>query len=164
MIYFNVSILKTMDSSLSANKLFKLSDSTREIVVFIICLICTFLFLFSAYEKLADHQRFYNGLSKVSIIGSKAKVISYVVPIFEVVVSILLIIPKTHKKGLYGFTILMGVFTFYIFGMWLWADKLPCFCNLIVEKLSWGEHIWFNLAFIGLAITALLISKPNIKS
>lgn len=153
-----------MDSSLNANKSYRLSDSTREVTVFVICLICTFLFLFSAYEKFADHQRFYNGLSKVSIIGSKAKVISYVVPIFEALISILLIIPKTHKKGLFGFIILMGIFTLYIFGMWLWVDKLPCFCNLIVEKLSWGQHIWFNLVFMALAIIALLIRKPNIKS
>lgn len=58
----------------------------------------------------------------------------------------------------------MGIFTIYIFGMWLWANKLPCLCNLIVKNLSWGQHIWFNLVFLGLAVIALLLNKPNIKS
>ncbi|WP_394365959.1 MauE/DoxX family redox-associated membrane protein [Pedobacter hiemivivus] len=153
-----------MDSSLTKYKSFRLSNSAREITVFVICCTCMFLFLFSAFEKIVEHQRFYNGLSNVSIIGSKAEVISYFVPMSEVLISILLIIPKTHKVGLYGFTLLMGIFTAYIVGMWLWASRLPCLCNLIVENLSWGQHIWFNIVFIVLAITALVLSKTNIES
>lgn len=152
-----------MESSLTRIKSFRLSNSAREQAVLGICLISIFLFLFSAYEKLVDHQRFYQGLSRVSIIGSKAEIISYAVPLLEVSISILLIIPKTQRKGLYGFVALMGTFTVYIFGMWLWAPNLPCHCNLIVEKLSWGQHIWFNLVFLGLAIIGLLLNKPNIK-
>lgn len=153
-----------MDSAISGIKSIRLSNSAKEIAVFVICLICMFLFLFSAYEKLVEHQRFYKGLSSVTIIGSRAGIISYAVPIFEIITSMLLIIPQTHKQGLYGFVSLMVLFTIYIFGMWLWAPNLPCHCNLIIENLSWGQHIWFNLAFIALAIAALLIKKNNNNS
>lgn len=87
-----------MDSLLTRNKSFRLSNADREITVFVICLICMFLFLFSAYEKIVDHQRFYNGLSKVSIIGPNAGVISYLVPILEALISILLIILKRKQR------------------------------------------------------------------
>ena len=61
--------------------------------------------------------------------------------------------------GLWGFLLTMTAFTIYIGSMWLWAEKLPCHCNLIIEKLSWGEHVVFNLAFIGLAAFALWLMK-----
>ncbi|MDB5156121.1 MAG: hypothetical protein JWR50_828, partial [Mucilaginibacter sp.] len=46
-----------------------------------------------------------------------------------------------------------------ILSMVLWAEKLPCHCSGAIEKLSWTQHIWFNLAFIALAISALRLSK-----
>ncbi|WP_316753292.1 MauE/DoxX family redox-associated membrane protein [Pedobacter gandavensis] len=152
-----------MESITERNRSFRFNDSFKEWLVLSICLICTFLFLFSAYEKIIDHNRFAKGLSKVSIISSYAILIAWAVPILEILVSILLIVPKTHQWGLYGFTGLMILFTVYILSMLLWKEKLPCHCNLIIEKLSWGQHLWFNLVFIALAISAVKLSKPNLK-
>lgn len=135
------------------------SVRTKHWLSFCICLLCVFLFVISAYDKIAEHERFRNGLSKVAIIGSYAYIISWLVPIVEMVVALLLIIPKTQKYGLFGFLLVMIVFTIYIGGMWLWAEKLPCHCNLIIEKLSWAEHVVFNLAFIGLAACVIWFMK-----
>lgn len=60
-----------------------------------------------------------------------------------------------------GFTGLMTLFTGYILSMVLWAEKLPCHCGGAIEKLSWTQHIWFNLAFIALAAFALWISQSK---
>jgi len=141
---------------------FQLSSKTKDLIVFIICLICIFLFLTSAYGKIADHSKFVTGLSKVAFIGTYAELIGWLVPITEITTSILLINPKTDKLGLTGFILTMGVFTVYILSMTLWAEKLPCRCNLIVERLTWGQHIWFNLVFIAVAIFALIL-KTNIS-
>lgn len=153
-----------MESTLKGNGSFRFNADFKEWVVLGICLVCTFLFLFSAYEKIIDHSRFAKGLSKVSIIGSYSTFIAWTVPILEILISILLIIPKTYKWGLYGFTGLMILFTSYILSMLLWKEKLPCHCNLIIEKLSWEQHLWFNLVFIGLSIGALKLSKSISKS
>lgn len=133
----------------------------NEAIVFIICLACIFLFLSSAYSKFAEHERFIHGLSRIPVISSLAPAISWIVPFIEVIVSLLLIIPKTLKTGLYLFTCVMAVFTLYIGIMLIWADKLPCHCNLFIEKLSWGQHLQFNLACILLAIIALRLSKSK---
>lgn|SRR5690606_39737865 len=137
----------------------RLNRKTKDIIVFIICLACIFLFLSSAYSKLADHQRFEHGLQNVDFISSFAPLLSWLVPALEIVIAILLIIPSTFRYGLYSFTALMLLFTFYIGGMMLWADKLPCHCNLFIEKLSWGQHLLFNMAFIVAALLALRLSK-----
>lgn len=120
-----------------------------------------FLFLYTAYSKWTDHARFLKGLTKVKWIGSNAGYISWLVPLAEVLISLLLIIPQTYKWGLYGFTGLMALFTGYIISMVLWANKLPCHCGGAIEKLTWTQHIWFNMAFMALSVFALWLSKSK---
>lgn len=151
-----------MENTIIKNRVFRIGEKSKEWIILSICLLCTFLFLFSAYEKLIEHERFLNGLVKVKYIGTVAEYVSWSVPILEILVSILLIIPQTQKWGLLGFIVLMGIFTVYILSMWLWAEHLPCHCNLIIDNLSWGEHIWFNIFFIVLGSFALKLKKSNL--
>lgn len=141
----------------------KLSPNQIDYIVFIICLFCVFLFMFSAYEKITDHSRFESGLSKVEVLKPFAGLISWAVPVLEIAISLLLIIPGYIKWGLYSYISLMTIFTFYILSTLLLREKLPCHCNLIIEKLSWSEHLWFNLLFIGLAALALKLNRSNGK-
>lgn len=150
-----------MESILIKPNPLKSTNQAKELTSFIICLICMFLFLFSAYEKIAEHEIFMTGLANVQVLSKFAIPISWIVPFLEIVISIMLIIPQTQTKGLIAFIGLMGLFTVYIASMWLWASKLPCHCNLIIDQLTWGEHIWFNLAFTGLAVVALLFHSSH---
>lgn len=150
-----------MESTTVRKHSFQFTERSKEGLAFLIILICLFLFLISAYTKIEDHERFSRGLANVELIGAHATLISWMVPIAEIGVSLLLIIPKTHKWGLYGFTSLMIVFTVYILSMLLWEEKLPCHCNLIIEKLSWTAHLWFNVGFIVLALCAIWLMKKQ---
>ena len=136
----------------------------KGVIAFIITLICIFLFLTAGYSKFIDHEKFEFGLANVALIGSAARIISWAVPITEIAISLLLIIPKTNIAGLYAFMGTMIVFTIYILSMFLWAKELPCNCNLIIKNLSWAGHVWFNLIIIGLSILAIKINKTNFKS
>jgi len=124
-------------------------------------LACMFLFLYTAYAKLIDHERFVKGLTKVRLISAFAVYISWLVPLVEILVFILLLIPKTVKPGFYAFTCLMILFTLYIISALLWEQNLPCHCGGVIENLSWGQHIWFNLAFILLALFALRLMNSK---
>ncbi|MDB5122416.1 MAG: hypothetical protein JWP94_545 [Mucilaginibacter sp.] len=135
------------------------SEKFRDDTVLVIYLICIFLFLYTGYSKIEDHSRFLNGLSRVSVISPFAVYLSWIVPIAEIITAILLVIPKTIRWGLYAFTFLMTLFTIYIASMVLWATKLPCHCGGAIEKLSWTQHIWFNLALIVISVFALWLSK-----
>lgn len=143
---------------------FRLSPRLKDSIILIICLGGVFLFLTSAYTKIVDHERFILGLAKVTFVGSLATFVGWMVPISEIAIALLLIIPKTQRAGLYAFTGLMGVFTLYIVSMYFWAEKLPCQCNLIIERLGWGEHLVFNSACIALAVIALRLSKLTFKN
>jgi len=141
----------------------QITGTTWEWLVLGIRLACIFLFVFSGYEKLVTHIQFLKGLEKVAIVGNYAFIISWLVPIAEIVISLLLVFPKTLKLGLNLFTSLMVIFTLYIGGVILWAENLPCHCNILVKQLSWPQHIIFNLAFIVIAIIGLwhLKTKRN---
>lgn len=152
-----------MENTTAKRNAFYLNNAFKEWISFGICLICMFLFLFSAYEKIIEHDQFLSGLKKVSFINQFAGFIAWAVPMLEILISILLIIPKTQKWGLYGFAGTMAVFSLYIIGMLLLQETLPCHCNLIIDKLSWSQHLWFNLAFIALATIAVKFSKSNVN-
>lgn len=141
-----------------------LSSSAREWISFLICLMCLGLFAVSAYEKVVDHDRFFRGLLKVEYVGDYAEFVSLAVPVSEIIISLLLVYPPLQKIGLYGFVGLMVVFTLYIGSMLLWAEKLPCYCNLIIEKLSFGQHLAFNMIFIALAVYALWLKNKHYKN
>jgi len=143
------------------NLRFRRNQKTTEVIIFLISLACIFLFLSSAYTKVVDHERFVRGLENVSFLKGIAPLVGWAVPATEIIVAILLIIPRTYRLGLFGFGGLMTTFTIYIAGMMLWAEKLPCGCNLFIETLSWGQHLIFNIGFIFLSIYALWLSKKQ---
>jgi hypothetical protein len=150
-----------MDCIITKKQRFQLTNKVKDRLIVAICLLCVFLFLYTACAKLMDHSRFLNGLYHVEVIGRFAFYISWLVPLAEVLVGILLVIPRTVKLGLYSFLGLMTLFTVYILSMLLWASKLPCHCGGVIEKLSWTQHVWFNLAFIALAVLALGLLKTK---
>jgi hypothetical protein len=150
-----------MESVITNRLKFHVSEQTRERTIIVIRWVCMALFVYTAYAKIIDHDRFLKGLTRVRLISGFAVVISFLVPLTEMIVALLLLIPKTAKWGLYSFATLMLIFTGYIVSALIWEKKLPCHCGGAIEKLSWSQHIWFNLAFIALAIFALWLNKLN---
>jgi hypothetical protein len=150
-----------MESSIINRFSSRLSENVKENVVTIIRLLCMFLFLYTAYAKIVDHHRFSAGLAHVHFVGGLAVYVSWLVPIGEILTFFLLLFPKSIKWGFYSFIILMISFTGYIITALLFEERLPCRCGGVIEKLSWTQHLWFNLAFIVMAAFALLIDKLN---
>jgi len=149
-----------MESVITSNKLkFQVSELAKERIVIALRWLCMGLFLYTAYAKIVDHYRFLNGLAQVHIISGFAVFISFAVPVIEIFVALLLLIPQTAKVGLICFIAVMSSFTIYIISAMIWEKRLPCHCGGAIEKLSWSQHIWFNLAFIAIAIFALRLIK-----
>lgn len=142
-------------------KMVFLPKLSAERILIIIRFICLFLFLYTAYAKLVDHERFLKGLSNVHIIIGFGPFISWFVPISEIITSLLLLFPKSARWGLYTFTGLMILFTGYIGSALIWETSLPCHCGGVIEKLSWIQHLWFNLAFIAIAAVGTWLKESR---
>ncbi|MGA9652249.1 MauE/DoxX family redox-associated membrane protein [Pedobacter sp.] len=141
----------------SEKSLRRLSGSMQ----FAVSLICLSMLIYTAKDKITDHQRFLDGISKVSFFSNWSKLISWLVPGTEILTALLLLFPKTNRVGLWCFILVMSVFSVYILAALIWLDKLPCHCGGIIETLTWREHLAFNLGFIGLAAWALWLGKKD---
>lgn len=150
-----------MESTITNKVKFQVSEPAKEKIITAICRLCMALFMYTAYAKIIDHARFLEGLTRVHLISGFAVFIAFTVPVVEIIIALLLLIYQTMKVGLYGFIAVMSAFTIYIISAMIWEKNLPCHCGGAIEKLSWGQHIWFNLALIATAILALRLIKLN---
>jgi len=114
------------------------------------------LFLYTAYHKAVGMDTFIRGIAAFPYVGSHASAIAWGVFTAETAVALLLIWPDTNHVGLWGTLGLMVVFTAYIGAMLLFAEALPCQCGGVIGKLSWPQHLLFNLGFTALAAGLLL--------
>ncbi len=56
------------------------------------------------------------------------------------------------------------LFAGYIGYMLVFVKHLPCSCGGVLQGLSWGQHLLFNLLFLLLAVMGTLLeSKPKKK-
>jgi hypothetical protein len=122
------------------------------------------LFLYTALSKIADHKNFIKTMRKSELIGHYAKIIAWAVPAIELIAVALLFFPKTRQKGLYLSLGLIVVFTAYIVYMLTFASKLICQCGGVLYRLSWTEHLVFNIALTLLAIAAIWLRHKQIKN
>ena len=116
------------------------------------------LLVYTASSKLMTLTAFEKVLSRSPLLAGFSELLAWAVPIVEILIALLLIIPFTKRMGLFAALGLMLVFTGYLGYMILSMtdQELPCSCGGVVSLLSWQQHIWFNLGFIGLALIGLL--------
>lgn len=105
------------------------------------------LFAYTGLSKLWDHRLFQLVLSKSPLLHAWATPISWTVPIIELATVVLLFFPSTKLIGLWSSLILMLAFTGYIAYMLVFSSKLPCSCGGVLKRLTWIQHLEFNVLF-----------------
>lgn len=142
----------------------KLSERSKGIIIEIICLLYILLLVYAAMNKGLDFENFKVELGQSPLLSAFAHWISWIVLIVEFAIAILLLFPKTRIKALYAGFCLMTMFTAYIFIMLNYSSYLPCSCGGILEKMSWKEHLLFNIVFVVLAGFALWLNHTSNNS
>lgn len=130
----------------------------RSVSVEIISLVYVMVFVFTGFTKLMEGDQFFNNLNNSPILPDivwLTYIISWVVPTLEIVIGLLIAIPRTRLKGLYTALGLMIVFTIYVMGIVFISPYAPCSCGGIITLLSWQEHLLFNIGLIVLALIAI---------
>lgn len=118
------------------------------------------LFCYAGISKIMDFENFQIQISQSLFLSKYARFIPFVVIILELIIAGLLCYRKTRNVGMIGSFILMLVFTGYIALILSTTEKLPCSCGGILEKMSWNQHLIFNIGCVLLAAIALAM---NIK-
>jgi len=126
-----------------------------------VCLLLIILFIYTATNKLVAHETFKFQLMGHKLLLKYIPIVAIAVPAVEIIISLMLIFPRTKLAGLYASAILLLVFTAYIVYMFNFYPTTPCSCGGIISKLSWKGHIIFNVVFMLLALIAARLTKKQ---
>ena len=118
------------------------------------------LFCYASISKIMDFENFQIQISESPLLSAYAGFLPFAIIILELIIAGLLCYRKTRNVGLIGSFVLMLIFTGYIFHIIQTSENLPCSCGGILEKMSWTQHLIFNIGCVLLAAIALAM---NIK-
>ena len=133
----------------------------RETVVEIITALLILLFSYAAMSKLIIYKEFKLQLSQSPLLTNLSHQVAWSILTVEIIVTFMLLYKKTRLLGLYASFMLMTMFSLYIFIMINYSPHLPCSCGGIISKLSWPQHLIFNIAFTAIALTGIIIQSKS---
>lgn len=103
------------------------------------------LFFYAAISKALDYENFQIQLAQSPLLSAYAGLIAPTIIGLELIIVFLLCISTLRTIGLYASFSLMVGFIVYIYMILHYSDFIPCSCGGILEKLSWTEHLVFNI-------------------
>ena len=143
-----------------------MSKRLQTILVEIISALLIFLFVYAAASKLVDYQKFQVQLSQSPMLTAFAGWVSWIIPSVEIIISIMLVFSRFRLLGLYASFGLMVMFTTYIIAITKFSDYIPCSCGGVLQKMSWNQHLIFNVGIVLLTLASIILyrKKPDEQS
>lgn len=105
------------------------------------------LFVYTATTKLANNHFFYGSLLQSILTKPYASWLRWFIPVIELAIAALLVVRRTIGWGLLAAISLITVFTIYIGYMLVFIPELPCSCGGVISKMTWQQHLLFNVFF-----------------
>lgn len=152
--------MATADKSVNTSKK-HLRQKVRNLLYRAVIYGYAFLYMYTAKSKLDTMADFIKGIRRIPFAGQYAELIGWSIPIAEGLLAIGLIVPwqRLQRISLVTSTIMMGIFTIYIGLMMAFVEKMLCRCGGVIESLSWPEHLFFNLLWLGAGVWAIKQNK-----
>lgn len=136
----------------------------RSILIEIVCSLLILLFLYTGISKWLDFDLFIKDMNNQPFPNWITPVLVWTIPPLEVLIAIGLMFGKTRLSALYASVVLMLAFTIYAAAVLLHAFKyVPCSCGGIIRKLTWSQHIYFNVFFLGISLLGVILWKKELK-
>lgn len=126
-----------------------------------VVLCCTFLLVllwcYTAASKLMAFTEFKRQMIAQHFNPNFTIVLSWAIPLTEIIAAFTLIFSKSRLFGLQLSFILMALFTVYVaLSLVGYFDQRPCSCGGVLQQLGWTAHFWFNLFFLGNSILGIV--------
>lgn len=128
----------------------------QKIITFLLILLWTY----AAASKLADYETSRGEMLNQALPEWLEEILVWAVPAIELFTAALLLFNKTKFASTVLSLFLLISFTIYIVLIKLdYFAYVPCSCGGVISELTWEQHFVFNLLFIVLAATGLLLEK-----
>ncbi|MDI5887400.1 MauE/DoxX family redox-associated membrane protein [Flavobacterium yafengii] len=132
--------------------------------ILIISFLTALLFMYAASSKLIDFENFRIQLGQSPLLSAFTAWVAILVPVTEILIAIVLFIPKFRFFGLLSAFALMMMFTVYIYIILNFSAYIPCSCGGILEKMTWNQHLVFNLIFVVILAVAIIFVPIDCKN
>ena len=139
----------------------KINLKTRNLIVTIISYLFVLLFVYAAVSKMIEFEVFHSQLSQSPLLTNYSSLLVFIIPCIEILIAIILLLPKLQYLALYASGILMLLFSLYIVAILNFSPSIPCSCGGILENLGWEQHLYVNLVFVVLAFTASFLHQKR---
>lgn len=128
-----------------------------------IALVLALLFAYTSISKLYDWAGTRNAMYNQVFPEWMATLLLYWLPVLELGLAIMLLMPKTRLFALWASLICLISFTVYI-GLVLTDvfGRIPCSCGGVISSMGWEAHFLLNLGLVVLTVIGILV-KPNDK-
>jgi putative oxidoreductase len=134
----------------------------RQIYIEVISSLLILLFLYASVSKFLDFKAFTRDMNNQPFPNWMTPYLAWGIPSIEILMSLALMFTKSRMAGLYASLILMTAFSVYTATILLHFFKyVPCSCGGVIKKLTWNQHLFFNLFFVGLAATGIILSRKQ---
>ncbi len=118
------------------------------------------MFFYASFNKLSNYEKAERDMKNQIFPQPIAELLTWLIPLIEILVVLLLLFPQTRKTALWTSLALLIVFTAYIalimtgiFG------RIPCSCGGILQHMSYRTHMLFNLFFICISLLGIAIGN-----
>jgi hypothetical protein len=117
------------------------------------------LFTYAAVSKLLQPEVFELQMRRQVFSPAIASVLTFVLPVSELVAAGTLVIPATRQTGLFVSLVLLILFTGYagLASLHVWKQG-PCNCGGILRYLTWRQHLLLNSLVLCLNLCAILFT------
>lgn len=129
-----------------------------------VCSMFVFLFVYAAMSKFREFEKFHNQIQQSPLLAAHSELFSHGVLLLELIIACLLLNDKLKSYALLGSFSLMVIFSAYIIAITKYSEFVPCSCGGILEKMSWNQHLYFNVFFVIIAAVAFLIDDLELKT
>lgn len=132
----------------------------RKIIIEIISSLLILLFLYASLSKWLSFRLFIGEMNNQPFPNWMTPYLVWSIPIIEVLIVVGLIFEKTRIPALYASFLLMLAFTIYTVAILFHAFKyIPCSCGGVIRKLTWPQHLFLNLFFVGISLLGIMLKR-----
>src|SRR5258706_8220852 len=132
----------------------------RQVLLETISALLIMLFLYASISKFLDFHTFIGEMNNQPLPNVLTPFLVWTIPSLEIAISLALIIERTRLAGLYTSFVLMTLFTIYACSVLIhFFAYIPCSCGGVISKLNWSQHLVFNLFFVTLSVTGIILQR-----
>src|SRR5579872_6179933 len=132
----------------------------RQVMLECISALLILLFLYAALSKFLDFKTFIDEMNNQPLPNSWTPFLVWSIPCTEIAVAFALMVERTRLVAFYASLVIMSLFTIYTITILLHFFRyVPCSCGGVIKKLTWEQHLVFNLFFVALSVSGITLQR-----